>query len=53
MVHIHLKGEGTCPFGNACFYKHALANGELVDVGVPQQRRRFDLHGESNIVEVC
>ncbi|XP_031620393.1 probable E3 ubiquitin-protein ligase makorin-1, partial [Contarinia nasturtii] len=45
------RGEGTCPFGNKCFYKHALQNGELIDVGVPQPRRRFDLHGESSIVE--
>lgn len=54
-IHIvlHLKGEGSCPFGNKCFYKHALPSGELIDVGKPQKRRCFDQDLESNIVEVC
>lgn len=47
------KGEGSCPFGNKCFYKHALPSGELIDVGKPQKRRCFDQDLESNIVEVC
>ncbi|XP_039488732.1 probable E3 ubiquitin-protein ligase makorin-1 [Drosophila santomea] len=29
------RGVGRCPFGNQCFYKHALPNGEHVDVGLP------------------
>ncbi|XP_055383558.1 probable E3 ubiquitin-protein ligase makorin-1 [Condylostylus longicornis] len=35
------KGEGKCPFGNKCFYKHALPNGIKVDVGVPQKRKVY------------
>ncbi|XP_055854606.1 probable E3 ubiquitin-protein ligase makorin-1 isoform X2 [Episyrphus balteatus] len=35
------KGDGKCPFGNKCFYKHALPNGELVDVGLPQRARKL------------
>ncbi|KAH8368783.1 hypothetical protein KR084_004666 [Drosophila pseudotakahashii] len=30
-------GQGRCPFGNKCFYKHALANGTIVDVGLPKR----------------
>ncbi|KFB36817.1 makorin [Anopheles sinensis] len=33
------KGAAKCPFGNKCFYRHALANGELIDVGAPPRRR--------------
>ncbi|XP_054732857.1 probable E3 ubiquitin-protein ligase makorin-1 [Anastrepha obliqua] len=40
------KGDGKCPFGNKCFYKHALPNGELVDVGCPKRARK--LHRGSN-----
>ncbi|XP_037935240.1 probable E3 ubiquitin-protein ligase makorin-1 isoform X2 [Teleopsis dalmanni] len=35
------KGEGKCPFGNKCFYKHALPNGVLVDVGCPKRARKL------------
>lgn len=49
---LHLQGQGTCPFGNKCFYLHALENGQVVDVGVPQQRRRLNSQGEFNLVEV-
>ncbi|XP_055640618.1 probable E3 ubiquitin-protein ligase makorin-1 [Toxorhynchites rutilus septentrionalis] len=36
----HFKqGSGKCPFGNKCFYKHALPSGELVDVGGPSRPR--------------
>lgn len=35
----HFKqGTGKCPFGNKCFYKHALPNGQLVDVGGPSRQ---------------
>ncbi|XP_058445296.1 probable E3 ubiquitin-protein ligase makorin-1 isoform X2 [Malaya genurostris] len=35
----HFKqGSGKCPFGNKCFYKHALPNGQLVDVGGPSRQ---------------
>ncbi|XP_036325687.1 probable E3 ubiquitin-protein ligase makorin-1 [Rhagoletis pomonella] len=40
------KGDGKCPFGNKCFYKHALPNGDLVDVGLPKRARK--LHRGSN-----
>ncbi|XP_011196716.1 probable E3 ubiquitin-protein ligase makorin-1 [Zeugodacus cucurbitae] len=40
------KGSGKCPFGNKCFYKHALPNGDLVDVGCPKRARK--LHRGSN-----
>lgn len=32
------KGAGECPFGNKCFYLHALPNGEKFDVGPPPRR---------------
>ncbi|KNC32654.1 hypothetical protein FF38_13183 [Lucilia cuprina] len=40
------KGDGKCPFGNKCFYKHALPNGELVNVGCPKKARK--LHRSNN-----
>lgn len=40
------KGDGKCPFGNKCFYKHALPNGDLVDVGCPKKGRK--MHRSSN-----
>ncbi|XP_018011718.1 probable E3 ubiquitin-protein ligase makorin-1 [Hyalella azteca] len=40
------KGEGTCPFGNKCFYRHALADGTIKDVGPPRRRRKFGADGE-------
>uniref|UniRef100_A0A182YF13 RING-type E3 ubiquitin transferase n=1 Tax=Anopheles stephensi TaxID=30069 RepID=A0A182YF13_ANOST len=33
------KGSANCPFGNKCFYRHALPSGELVDLGAPSRRR--------------
>ncbi|XP_049295634.1 E3 ubiquitin-protein ligase makorin-2-like [Anopheles funestus] len=33
------KGTANCPFGNKCFYRHALPSGELVDLGAPSRRR--------------
>ncbi|XP_050069220.1 E3 ubiquitin-protein ligase makorin-2-like [Anopheles maculipalpis] len=35
------KGSGNCPFGNKCFYRHALPSGELVDLGAPSRRRNL------------
>ena len=29
------KGNGECPFGNKCFYRHEDKNGKIVDVGPP------------------
>ena len=42
------KGNGACPFGKNCFYKHALPNGELV----PKEKPRYQASssGESRIM---
>lgn len=40
------QGEGQCPFGNKCFYLHALPDGTKKDVGPPRRRRRFAADGE-------
>lgn len=34
------KGFGKCPFGNKCFYLHALPDGSKCDVGPPPRRSR-------------
>ncbi|XP_011497727.1 PREDICTED: probable E3 ubiquitin-protein ligase makorin-1 isoform X2 [Ceratosolen solmsi marchali] len=34
------KGRGNCPFGNKCFYLHALPDGTKADVGPPIRQRR-------------
>ncbi|XP_034106901.1 probable E3 ubiquitin-protein ligase makorin-1 [Drosophila albomicans] len=44
------KGEGKCPFGNKCFYKHALPNGDLVDVGLPKRARK--LHSQNDLIDL-
>lgn len=44
------KGEGKCPFGNKCFYKHALANGDIVDVGLPKRARK--LHSQNQLMDL-
>jgi hypothetical protein len=46
-----LRGESECPFGNKCFYRHAIKDGVEVDVGPPPRRsRRQDENGEIEIV---
>ncbi|KAA0201524.1 hypothetical protein HAZT_HAZT005413, partial [Hyalella azteca] len=51
------KGEGTCPFGNKCFYRHALADGTIKDVGPPRRRRKFgadgELHDHLEVSDAC
>ncbi|KAG8042085.1 hypothetical protein G9C98_000076 [Cotesia typhae] len=32
------KGQGKCPFGNKCFYLHALPDGTKADVGPPARQ---------------
>ncbi|XP_017137987.1 probable E3 ubiquitin-protein ligase makorin-1 [Drosophila miranda] len=44
------KGEGKCPFGNKCFYKHALPNGDIVDVGLPKRTRK--IQGQHEIIDL-
>lgn len=34
------NGQSRCPFGNKCFYLHALPDGTIKDVGPPRPRRR-------------
>jgi len=43
------QGRGECPFGNKCFYLHALPDGTKADVGPPQgkHRRRRVVYGGS------
>ncbi|XP_065581232.1 probable E3 ubiquitin-protein ligase makorin-1 [Artemia franciscana] len=45
------EGRGECPFGNKCFYLHALPDGKKIDVGPPRQIRRENADGEAEIVE--
>jgi len=46
------KGRGKCPFGNKCFYRHALPDGTLVDVGFPPRPvRRLNHLGELEELE--
>ncbi|KAH8289839.1 hypothetical protein KR054_011616 [Drosophila jambulina] len=44
------NGNGKCPFGNKCFYKHAMPNGDLIDVGLP--RRMRSLQSQSEIMDI-
>ncbi|KAJ6637886.1 E3 ubiquitin-protein ligase makorin-1, partial [Pseudolycoriella hygida] len=44
------QGDGTCPFGNKCFYKHALKNGKIVDVGLPPPNRRHHRLGDDHLL---
>lgn len=41
-----LQGEGKCPFGNKCFYKHAGVDGVLIDVGCPRRARKIQVNDE-------
>jgi len=45
------KGQGECPFGNKCFYRHANKDGEDVDVGPPQKNIRHNANGDPSLVE--
>lgn len=41
------NGEGKCPFGNKCFYKHVDKFNQKVDVGDPKKYvRRFNRNGD-------
>lgn len=45
------KGRGKCPFGNKCFYLHALPDGTKPDVGPPvRQRRTADANTDIDIL---
>lgn len=45
------KGQGECPFGNKCFYRHAAADGKDVDVGPPQKQVRQNDNGDPSLME--
>lgn len=46
------KGNGSCPFGNKCFYLHALNNGTKIDVGPPpSQRFENELSDEMDFIQ--
>lgn len=47
------QGRGKCPFGNKCFYLHALPDGTRTDVGPPpRQRRNLCNSGDIEMLEV-
>lgn len=46
------KGVGKCPFGNKCFYRHALSDGRVCDVGPPPRQRRSRAGLDNNAIEV-
>ncbi|CAD6221273.1 GSCOCG00005122001-RA-CDS [Cotesia congregata] len=45
------KGQGKCPFGNKCFYLHALPDGTKADVG-PPARQASHSSGEIDFLQV-
>lgn len=46
------KGRGKCPFGNKCFYLHALPDGTKRDVGPPPRQTRRHAHdGEVDVLQ--
>ncbi|XP_044742179.1 probable E3 ubiquitin-protein ligase makorin-1 [Chrysoperla carnea] len=45
------QGRGKCPFGNKCFYLHALPDGTKVDVGPPVRHRRQAHDGEIDMLQ--
>lgn len=47
------QGRGKCPFGNKCFYLHALPDGTKRDVGPPpRQPRRQNHEGDIDVLQV-
>lgn len=46
------KGRGKCPFGNKCFYLHALPDGTKKDVGPPVRQRRNTTDTDIDILHV-
>ncbi|CAG0914429.1 unnamed protein product [Notodromas monacha] len=45
-------GEGGCPFGNKCFYRHETRSGAKVDVGPPRRRTRVGADDEAEVSNV-
>lgn len=50
------QGDGTCPFGNKCFYLHQYKDGRIAQLPEPVKRRRFNRDGDletySNMVRI-
>lgn len=47
------QGRGKCPFGNKCFYLHALPDGTKTDVGPPPRQTRRQTHdGDMEVLQV-
>lgn len=50
------RGDGSCPFGNKCFYLHQYKDGRNADLPDPAKRRRFNRYGDlesySNLVRI-
>ncbi|KAK3917506.1 putative E3 ubiquitin-protein ligase makorin-1 [Frankliniella fusca] len=46
------QGRGKCPFGNKCFYLHALTDGTKVDTGPPIRRQRQNADGETDVLQM-
>lgn len=50
------QGDGTCPFGNKCFYLHRYRDGRLAELPAPVKRHRLNRDGNleafSNIVRI-
>lgn len=46
------QGRGKCPFGNKCFYLHALPDGTKTDVGPPPRQTRRQTHdGDMEVLQ--
>lgn len=35
------KGQGKCPFGGACFYKHEYPDGKRAELPMPQSQNNM------------
>lgn len=47
------NGDGKCPFGNKCFYKHVDKHNRKVDVGDPKKAvKRFNANGNVELFRV-
>ncbi|XP_026290271.1 probable E3 ubiquitin-protein ligase makorin-1 isoform X1 [Frankliniella occidentalis] len=46
------QGRGKCPFGNKCFYLHALTDGTKVDTGPPIRRHRQNADGDTDVLQM-
>ncbi|CAM4884408.1 unnamed protein product [Rotaria socialis] len=40
------RGDGLCPFGSKCFYRHVDKHGQHVQLDPPRRRQRLNIHGD-------